>query len=559
MTEAKGAARTEAQPSDVAFVADALITPARSEQTTVVVRDGRIAAIGDQELARAVADSGGRLERVPGVIAPGFVDAHTHIGHLAYGDAIGAVDCRAPEVGSIADLLDTLSTALVGRSRDEPLVGYGNLFYDFKLADQRLPNRADLDKVSATRPIILRAGGHASVLNTAALRAAGIDEAGRMEMRDVDAADTGHARIALAADGRPTGVVGEVDARLPLPKPTAEQIHEAMASVLDREYLAHGVTTIGNMTESITEAGAFASLAETSAMAQRAAIYLMIEPDRALEWLTSIGGQTLPNRLHVRGLKVFADGGFSSRNAATLQEYLPDDLTPQHWHGQISITPAQLDELADRALDAAIDLAIHVNGERAQDFVLSRLAARATLPRIRLEHAGNFLTDLSQVERWNAIDATAVLTPAFLYSYIGDFFPRILGPAARQGRLPARSLLERGAALAVGSDAGLGAEREQTDPLFQLWCLTERRGFLGDVIEPEQALGVEDALRLLTIDSARAVGLDHRVGSIEAGKDADLIVLSGDPYRIPTHDLRGLRCLQVITAGRTVHGIDVPV
>ena len=48
-------------------------------------------------------------------------------------------------------------------------------------------------------------------------------------------------------------------------------------------------------------------------------------------------------------------------------------------------------------------------------------------------------------------------------------------------------------------------------------------------------LSFEEALATITIDAARILGVDHRVGSLEVGKDADIAMYDGDPFEYTTH------------------------
>ena len=59
-------------------------------------------------------------------------------------------------------------------------------------------------------------------------------------------------------------------------------------------------------------------------------------------------------------------------------------------------------------------------------------------------------------------------------------------------------------------------------------------------------LGFDDALRSITIDAARVLGVDNRIGSIEVGKDGDLALYDGDPFEYSTH------CVAVIIEGEVV-------
>jgi predicted amidohydrolase YtcJ len=95
----------------------------------------------------------------------------------------------------------------LGRADHGWLVGQGNLFFDQKLADRRLPTRAELDSVSTTVALAVRAGGHVTVLNTRALELAEITRAYEAPEHSV----TGKPIVEREPSGEPSGVVTEMD------------------------------------------------------------------------------------------------------------------------------------------------------------------------------------------------------------------------------------------------------------------------------------------------------------------------------------------------------------
>lgn len=517
-----------------------VFTRTGEDASCVVVSGDRIHAVGGDELLERYRDSA-RVVDVPGLILPGFVDAHTHVWHSA-GGGIGAADCRVPGVRSIADVQRVLREHAA--KTDGPIVGYGNLFYDRKLEDRRLPNRQDLDEVSLERPVILRCGGHISVLNSVALT--------QIDSADI-AGHTGAAIVFRDADGTPTGSVAEIDAALELPAYDDLVRQEALARALREEYLAHGVTTVGEICESLTGLEAIREVVESGRVDIAVRGYLLVSPDTSIDEAAAVCRKHADPaaEFSLDGIKIFADGGYSARNAAVSTPYL--DTTPEHAHGHLALDREQLGTLLTRIRDEGLAAAVHVNGDVAQQLLLEAVPARA---RVRAEHAGNLVT------RWDTISGLIkknvflVINPGFLHSYIGDEFPRLFGPGVRSGRMPVRSLLQRGARIAAGADAGLGGERDQSRPLSTVWNLVARPTWSGGIAEAAEAIDVDAALRIVTSASAEALGIGDQVGTIEAGKFADLVVLDRDPRQVPVDEIPAIGVTRVIRRGRLVHGED---
>ena len=129
----------------------------------------------------------------------------------------------------------------------------------------------------------------------------------------------------------------------------------------------------------------------------------------------------------------------------------------------------------------------------------------------------------------------------------------LLGTPGTTGRLPLRSMLDDGVGPVANSDVGPGAEDEQSNPLFSIWECMARRGYSGSAIEPEQAISFAEALRLHTIEGARALGMDDQVGSLEVGKQGDLVVLDRDPRDGGLQNVRDTKVDSVFLGG-----VEVP-
>jgi len=500
--------------------------------------------------AMASADAAG--ERITDygarTLLPGFIDVHAH-GEVAVRAAFGTVDCRVPKCRSIDDVLGALSAGLADR-RGEWLVGQGNLFFDRKLSDGRLPTREELDRVSRNVPIALRAGGHITALNSAALEALGIDR----DYREPEHSLSGKPVVIRDADGNPTGVVKEMDNLLPSTGPDDSELEAALAEGYRELFTRYGVTTVGEISETPAGLRAMNALAGRGELPVNIRAYLWVPGtmplEDALNWRETLGLDHRADRFGVRGLKLFSDGGYSAKNAAVDDHYVGEP----HNCGHIALGQEYLEEVLGRAAAVHLQVAIHANGPRAQRWVsqvIESLSLPAGAPRPRIEHAGNYMPDDDLPDAWRQADVLPVPQPVFLYTF-GDFFPDYLGEVGRRGRFPLRSLFEQQWPITSSSDVWVGSEPEATNPLFGVWCAMARRSFFGSHIDEAEAISIEQALAMVTTNAALVLGEETERGSLAPGKRADFVVLDRDPTRVPVDDLPAIPVHDVVINSRSV-------
>jgi predicted amidohydrolase YtcJ len=519
----------------------------------VAVRDGDIVATGPLERARdlvgpatVVKDFGDRP------IMAGFVDVHAHM-EVAARTLYQTVDCRAPRCGGVADVLNTLRAHL-DDAVDGWLVAQANLFFDQKLAEKRLPSRAELDSVSTDIAIVVRAGGHVSVLNTRALERAGIDA----DYQTADYSITGMPTVERDATGEPTGVVKEMDNLLPLPKLSGDGLRRAIREGVHDLFTVHGVTTIGEISETVEGLREMDRLHVDGELGARLRIYLWtpgtVDLEQACKHRDWLGLRADEDLMRIHGVKMFADGGYSAASAAMKQPYVHEG----HGHhcGSVALNPEQIAAALHETAAAGLQLAVHANGDRAQEEVCKAIIAAggvpAGAPTPRVEHAGNFLPDPEATELWRQAGIIPVPQPVFLYTF-GDFFPTYLGDYGKLGRFPFRDLLDEGWPITGSSDVWIGSEERATNPFFSIWCTLRRKSFLGETLDRHQRITLAEALRMHTLNAAYTLGEADRYGSLEAGKRADVIVLDRDPFGCSDDELLDIGVDEVYLAGRLVH------
>lgn len=537
------------------YIADHVLTMGTTEivgRGGVLVQGPHIAAIVTEaelpeisERCDEVVDLGART------LMPGFVDPHAHA-EVAAKAAFQMVDVRAPRCADIDSVLEKLRQHL-DDARDGWLIAQGNLFFDQKLKDGRFPTRDELDSVSTDLAIIIRAGGHLSILNSKALELAGIDE----HFQSVEYSVTGKPSVERDADGRPTGIITEMDKLLPLPTLSPDEARAAVETGVQDLFTAFGVTTIGEISDTLEEGlKVYDDAISAGRIHARIHIYLWtpgtVSLDEACDYAAWAKLKSPDEMLKIQGVKAFADGGYSASRAALTRPYATGD---GHNCGEIAVSAEEIVEMARRTHAVGLQLAIHANGDHAQLHVCEALekAGIEGEPRIRMEHAGNFVPDYEQLsEAWQRAGIVPVPQPVFIQNF-AEFLPEYVGEYSRDRQFPLRRMIDDGWPVSGSSDVWVGSEIGQTNPFLSIASCVARQTFHGSSLNLDQATTVHEALQMHTIGGAYALGVETTQGTLEAGKLADLIVLDRNPMVTDVNELTEIAVEQVFVGGEQVY------
>ncbi|MCH1446298.1 MAG: amidohydrolase [Luminiphilus sp.] len=535
-------------PSHQVFIGGEVLTmdPDSKIAEAVSVRDGVIDQVGSTvEILALVTEDTDVVDLSGRTLVPGFVDAHGHF--PGSGQTAFTVDLNSPPIGdteSIPELLDKLRA--FGEKRTDGWL-IGSNYDDTLLAEKRHPTRNDLDLVSATRPIaVVHVSGHLMVVNSAALAELHIDETtpdpeGGHIVRDLSSAD----------QRRPNGILEETATHHARDKTLDLSVSDAwqMTKLATAEYLQYGVTTAsaGGMPTAI--ASLLGPMSNYNQMPLRVALFPFFDEVGAGLLAGEITLDDFASgRVRVPRVKIIADGSIQGFTGYLSQPYHRSHKGDADYRGYPAVPRDALFEQVAGLYRQRIQVAIHGNGDASIEDALDAIeaaAAKYPWPEARplIIHAQ--MTRKDQIARMAALGVTPSFFSAHTFFW-GDRHAGIfMGPERAANMSPAKWAQEAGVRFSSHMDTPVTPMR----PLQAVWSPVERKTKTGVVLGPDQRIDRMTALRAVTIDAAWQVFMDDQVGSIEPGKLADLVVLSGSPLTAP--DLRDLLVDMTVIEGVT--------
>lgn len=485
-------------------------------------------------------DVGGRT------VAPGFIDAHNHF--LATGESLASVDVRYPAVASCEDLTRTIADA----ARTTPAGAWIRAFGFDDAKYDRAPTRWDLDEATARHPVLVyHVSGHHVLVNSATLEERGLGD---------ETPDPAGGQLVRDATGRLTGMCLDAAMNLVLPVVVDIGSHgpnfhtdapiEELVDAVDRAgaaFLEAGLTTVCDAQVSRRELAAYRAAAADGRLRVRT---VCMPLSHQLDGYLSIGlaGPFGDDRLSVGAMKFYADGSLIGGTAAFSEPYGERG----QFRGSLYWQPDELRDLIGAAHAGGWQVGIHAQGDlaiaNALDAIEAAVSAAPRDHRHRLEHAG--YPTATEIDRIARLGVITVNQPRYLHDS-GDEFIARLGARAH-GLQPLRDELDAGIRVVLSSDSDVASYR----PLEQISSAMARRTRNGEPIGLDQRLSLEEALLAYTADAAFALRFEDRLGSLEHGKSADVIVVEGDLERASPGEIGDLGIWKTFLGGQPAYEMD---
>jgi predicted amidohydrolase YtcJ len=486
------------------------------------IQKDRFVAVGDNRTVLALAGPDTRVVDLQGrTVLPGLADNHNHQYRAAWTTLRGI---EMTNISSVRDMVERIRAAAASAKPGQTILA-GAGWNPRTLAEKRPPSRTELDAAAPSHSVVVVRSRGQAFLNTAALKAAGIaSDTGMVE---------GNEQVAALMER--------------LAPPLTHDDRKTMILEMQRRQLAMGLTSIRELSLAPDIMRTYFDLWREGALTIRVSMGIEAQASDAPRMDEMLRHWGVGPGFGDQWLRLDSVAEFGIDSGTAEADLRDPPATPHANRGPASrITAGALRDAMLTMHRYGWRPAIHVVGDKALDMVLDAYEAADRAGTIRgrrwvVEHA-----EVVQPDQMERLARLGVLVSAQIQPYqdAADMV-RDWG-VERAGRaVPVRELLEHGVSVSSGTDF----PARTNNPFVNLSFYVTRRTMDGTVAGPSQKVSRQDALRMITINNAYLTFEEHVKGSIEAGKLADFVVISGDVMTVPDDEIHLLRVLETYVGG----------
>jgi predicted amidohydrolase YtcJ/glyoxylase-like metal-dependent hydrolase (beta-lactamase superfamily II) len=523
----------------------------------LAIRDGVIVAVGTAATVEALRARETQVFDLGGsTVLPGLHDVHVH-------PLFGGLSERVCRIAQGSDLRVTQSRVKACAEKARPGAWITGGQWDASAIGQA-PNRAMLDAVTRDHPVLLDdTSGHSSWSNSRALEVAGVTR---------DTPNPKGGIIERDAAGEPTGVLREEAIELVrkhVPGPSDQEVRSALAWSLEK-MLSFGITSyteasVGFSAGAEKELNAYVALADAGVLKQRVHLCLAWVANEEAEAVLASRNLYARDRVSPDCVKIFLDGvPTDSHTAAMLQPYVgkvsgrEDEASRS---GMLLVEQSALDEAVTRFDRMGLTVKFHSAGDAAVRAGLNAIAAarKANGFSGQMHNVGHCtFVAKDDIARARAIGATFEVSP-YLWgpSPINDDITAAVGGEIIKRVWPVREMIESGALVVPGSDWSVVPS---VNPWIGIETLVtrEKPGGSDQTFGKAEAISLDQAVDLFTVNAARQEGAGDRIGRLETGMLADLIVVDRNPFDVPIRDVHATKVKMTFINGELVYDASSP-
>ena len=518
-----------------------MIGDQKAQPLSIAIKNKKIIWVGSHKNAKNI--QGKHIDFGDQAILPGFIDAHGHASYLAF--ATQVANLASPPVGGINTIkeLQAELRKFIEESNLQPgewVMGLG--YDDSLLSEQRHPTKEDLDTVSTEHPIyLIHVSAHLGAANSLALSLANINT----ETKD----PPGGKIRRYQNSSEPNGVFEET-AAYPLQQLAMSAYKDPIGSVKSAMeiYAKNGITTAQDGASSKETIGLMQA-ADAQGKINLDIISYPIGQNGLLKEIDTLSFGSYTGRLKIGGIKLILDGSPQGKTAYLTEPYYkPPHSESDSYKGYPLIPQSEVSKWVQEYAELKIPIMAHANGDAAADMLIEAIeqANMNSDHRTIMIHAQTVREDQLDQMRELKIIPSYFSTHTF---YWGDWHRDSVFGEERAMRIsPTKSSLDRNMPFTVHNDAPV----VPPDMIRLLWSTTNRKTRSGKVLGEEQKISTYAALEAMTINAAYQHFEDDIKGTIEVGKQADLVVLSEDPLSIHPEKLLNLKVVATYSKGTEI-------
>lgn len=546
--------------ADVIFHNGKVVTVAEGKPLAeaVAICGNRFAAVGSNQEVLKWAGPGTRKYDLKGrVVVPGIIESHTHPVAAALSEQDGPV----PVMKTIAEIQAYIRQQAARLPADQLI--FVPKVYPSRLKERRYPLRRELDEAAPNR-LVMADNDYASVLSTALMAKLGITR---------DTPQPANGKIIKDERGEPTGLVLGAPQLLSAARAGRRRSYQDLLWAIPAMQAAYnrvGITSTVDRGQGAEGFRAYQELRRQGRLTVRTTITYTISAQGTPEqvraeilrtpFITGFGDEWV----RVGPIKTTVDGGILIGTALMREPWGPNTgiygYVEPDYRGVQALPRENLIEMARVANQLGWQMTAHAAGGGAVDLLLDAYEAadrdKPIRPRRFTITHGNLMNERA-IQRAAALGVLLDCQIAW-HHLDGPALKDVFGPERMRQFLPLRSLLDAGVLVAGGSDHMIRFDPREAinpyHPFFGMWMAVTRKAVDASVLNPEQRVSREEALRMWTINGAYMSFEENLKGSIEPGKLADLVVLSKDYLTCPEDEIKDIEAVLTMVDGKVVYG-----
>jgi predicted amidohydrolase YtcJ len=511
----------------------------------LAVQFGRIYKVGDTEEIEKLTGSATKVIDLNGkTLLPGLIDTHNHF--CLYALLTDQADCR-PAAGCVRgeDVIEALRAKAETTPPGKWIMGWG--YAPYLLDDKKNLTRNDLDRATTDHPICLvHVSVHGAIVNTPALKELGFTK---------ETPDPPGGEILRDSNGDPNGILSESAFMAPLFFDTPS-IYAKMMTEYDREargemmircaahYHSLGLVGAHDPFADALTLKAYQDAADSGRFQFHLSAYILnhwADPFMAAGIAPGFGSEWVK----IGAVKIFLDGGMSSRTAAVFEPFAGGGGGT----GILNYDQDGINREVKKFDSAGYQVSVHAQGDRALEMLLNafeQTMVKGNPLRHHIVHAGNLTP--SQIDQVKEL-GLYITSQANFFSLLGDGFIEAYGPDRSQDLYRFGTFLKRGIKLALSSDCPVGDPNPLVGVRDAVCRKTGNRQDLG----PSESITAEEAFALYTREAAYFSFEEMERGTLKKGKIADFVVLEKDPLGVPPEEIPSCRVKMTVVNGNIVH------